>query len=109
MRPGFFLLAAISVLGGLSNAQENSSSVIEFVRSSAGFIRGQTDGHVDKFLGIPYAAPPVGDLRWEPPAPPQGWTGIRDATVMGSECTQLEVGKGGQVVKGSEDCLYLNV
>ena len=109
MRAGFLLLAAMGVFAGTSHAQESYTPVIEFVRSSAGFIRGQTNGQVDKFLGLPYAAPPVGDFRWKAPTPPQGWSGIRDATVMGSECTQLKAGKGGQVVSGSEDCLYLNV
>jgi para-nitrobenzyl esterase len=109
MRVGVLLLAAIGISGGLANAQESPGPVIEFVRSSNGFIRGQSDEQVQRFLGIPYAAPPVGDLRWKAPAPPERWHGIRDATRMGSECTQLENAKGGQVVAGSEDCLYLNV
>ncbi|XP_049862378.1 venom carboxylesterase-6-like [Schistocerca gregaria] len=54
------------------------------------------------FLGIPYAEPPVGDLRFEPPQVASGWEGVRDATQYGSDCVQ-ETGSG------SEDCLYLNV
>jgi para-nitrobenzyl esterase len=60
-----------------------------------------------EFRGIPYAAPPVGDLRWKPPLPPIPWTGTtRDATVPSNRCIQLN---GGGKVVGSEDCLYLNV
>jgi len=93
------------------NAQNVSNSVTEFVLTERGFLRGQTDGQVDTFFGIPYAAPPVGDLRWKAPVAPPRWSGIRDATAMGNQCTQLQnAGKGGgQIVVGSEDCLYLNV
>lgn len=109
MRVSLYLFIAVGVSGGLLNAQETSKPVIEFVRSEVGFIRGQTDGQVDRFLGVPYAAPPIGNLRWKAPAPPPGWSGIRDAAALGNECTQLQNTKGGQVVAGSEDCLYLNV
>ncbi|XP_046994165.1 venom carboxylesterase-6-like [Schistocerca americana] len=54
------------------------------------------------FLGIPYAEPPVGDLRFQPPQPATGWEGVRDATQYGSDCVQ-------NTGEGSEDCLYLNV
>jgi hypothetical protein len=63
--------------------------------------------NVLEFRGIPYAAPPVGGLRWKPTQPPIGWTGTtRDATVLGNRC--IQVNGAGKVV-GSEDCLYLNV
>jgi para-nitrobenzyl esterase len=63
--------------------------------------------NVLEFRGIPYAAPPVGDLRWMPPQPPIAWTGTtRDATVLGNRCIQVN---GAGVVIGSEDCLYLNI
>ena len=60
------------------------------------------------FLGLPYAAPPTGNLRWRPPAPPAGWRGVRDATQFAPSCPQpaspfLPPGPF------SEDCLYLNV
>jgi para-nitrobenzyl esterase len=60
------------------------------------------------FSGIPYAAPPVGALRWAPPQRPEPWRGVRDATVPASPCPRLESGPGSAVV-GDEDCLYLNV
>jgi len=109
MRLCSLVLTATGMCAVLVNAQSVPRPVIEFVRSEAGFIRGQTDGQVDRFLGVPYAAPPVGDLRWKAPEPAPGWAGIRDATALGNECTQLQNAKGGQVVTGSEDCLYLNL
>jgi para-nitrobenzyl esterase len=58
---------------------------------------------VNEWLGIPYAAPPVGNLRWRPPQPPTAWTTTLRATAFGSPCTSAS-GK-----RGSENCLYLNV
>ncbi len=67
-------------------------------------------GAVDEFLGIPYAAPPTGQLRWRPPAQPASWEGVRDATQFGPSCPQPTVNNPylppGPI---SEDCLYLNV
>ena len=57
------------------------------------------------FQGVPFAAAPVGDLRWQPPAPVVPWTGVGDATKTGSICVQ----NGGQNVTQDEDCLFLNV
>ncbi|WP_321477622.1 carboxylesterase family protein [uncultured Paludibaculum sp.] len=91
-------------------AQSEVTGVVGFVRTERGFVRGQTDGGVDKFLGIPFAAPPVGELRWKAPVEPAKWTGVLDATKLASSCTQLSRGAAGnQRVEGSEDCLYLNV
>jgi para-nitrobenzyl esterase len=59
------------------------------------------------FKGIPFAQPPVGDLRWQPPVAVKPWTGVRAATAFGAPCAQ---NSGGQMLAGSsEDCLYLNV
>jgi para-nitrobenzyl esterase len=76
-------------------------------KTATGLVRGFTADGADKFLGIPYAAPPVGPRRWRAPAPAAGWHGIRDATHYGSRCPQLPSSNG----PGSEneDCLYLNV
>jgi para-nitrobenzyl esterase len=60
------------------------------------------------FLGVPYAAPPVGDLRWKPPQPVRPWTGIRSATRFGAACPQLPAGWL-SYIDWNEDCLYLNV
>ena len=60
------------------------------------------------FLGVPYAAPPLGDLRWEPPQPPGKWSGVRKATDFAPACPQLPAGWLPYPV-WSEDCLYLNI
>ncbi|MFF3444401.1 carboxylesterase/lipase family protein [Streptosporangium sp. NPDC002721] len=78
------------------------------VRTDAGAVRGTATGEHRIFQGIPYAAPPVGELRWSSPAPVRPWTGIRRATEPGSVCPQ--VGSDYAKVTGSdEDCLFLNV
>ncbi len=71
-----------------------------------GAVEGSTDGEVDAFLGIPFAAPPVGPLRWQPPRPPGPWDGTLAATAWPPPCPQKGPDDG---VVGAEDCLYLNV
>jgi para-nitrobenzyl esterase len=77
------------------------------VSTAGGAVHGKTVAATDEFLGIPYAAPPVGPLRWRPPQPPKPWSGIRAATSFASHCPQPSSSFG--VVSSSEDCLYLNV
>jgi para-nitrobenzyl esterase len=77
------------------------------VRTADGFVRGTTAGGTGEFLGIPYAAPPVGALRWQPPSPPARWHGVRDATHFAPHCPQPASPFG--MGSTSEDCLYLNV
>jgi para-nitrobenzyl esterase len=76
------------------------------VNTNQGPVRGMVQGNVRVFLGIPYAKPPVGQLRWRPPQPHPKWTTTLDATRAGNECPQMNF--SGQV-EGSEDCLYLNI
>ena len=82
-------------------------------KTAQGKIHGKTinDGKVKAFLGLPYAAPPVGDLRWKAPEPPARWKGARDATRFGARCAQNPVFTDMifQDSGSSEDCLYLNV
>ena len=59
------------------------------VRFAAGEISGTSDEHVRVFRNIPYAAPPVGPLRWQPPQPVAPWTGVRDGTHFGDDPVQL--------------------
>lgn len=75
-----------------------------------GAICGAIENSVYRFLGIPYASPPVGELRWRPPAPPQAWQQTRDATRFGP-CALQTIGASFdlRVAERSEDCLYLNV
>lgn len=74
--------------------------------------RAQVDGTtLEEFQGIPYAAPPVGALRWKPPQPAAAWHGVRQATGFGPRCMQLPLFDD-MVFRSngmSEDCLYLNV
>jgi para-nitrobenzyl esterase len=77
------------------------------VTTTGGTLRGTTAGRTDEFLGIPYAAPPVGPLRWRPPQPAARWAGIRAATAFAPHCPQPPSGFG--VASTSENCLYLNV
>ena len=78
---------------------------VSIVETFSGKVKGTPDGDVMAFLGIPYAAPPTGNLRWKPPEPPQAWSGVRDATRFGNSCAQM----GSEGIIGSEDCLTLNV
>jgi para-nitrobenzyl esterase len=85
------------------------------VRTRNGQVRGRTRDGVAVFLGIPYAAPPVGRLRLRPPQPAEPWTGVRDATVLGPEPPQPQFDRNDPsgllfdpAVPG-DDCLNLNI
>ena len=97
-----------------------------FARLDPGYLRGEClDGEVRVFRGIPYAAPPVGGLRWKPPQPVPTWFGIRNATAFAGECVQGGANEMpadidehpafshpaflAHATSRSEDCLYLNV
>jgi para-nitrobenzyl esterase len=94
------------------------------VQIGAGTLRGTNVGSAIAFRGIPYARPPVGELRWQPPEPPLPWQGVREALQPGSACTQRTSGLtpffapmaqaygstfDQPPIKSSEDCLYLDV
>src|SRR5262245_20092542 len=72
-----------------------------------GDVQGAVDGKTRKFLGIPYAAPPVGPLRWRPPGPVTPWQTTLQATAFAGSCAQLASIQG--PASENEDCLYLNV
>jgi carboxylesterase type B len=78
------------------------------VQTSTGPVCGIVVNGVNEWLGIPYAAPPVGNLRWAPPQPHAPWTTTLAATAFGSICTHPAAGKSGPNA-GSEDCLFINV
>ena len=82
------------------------------VVTPSGALEGVTTGSGQEWRGIPYAAPPIGALRFRPPAPAGSWSGVRNATSFGSPCLQPdEFAPDGSVAStlGSEDCLFLNV
>jgi para-nitrobenzyl esterase len=85
---------------------EADSGGAPVVATDTGPVRGASRPTTITFLGIPFAEPPVGDLRWRPPVPPRRWNGVRDATAFGAHCPQP--GSADQP-KASEDCLFLNV
>ena len=82
----------------------------DIVATDAGWLRGARAGQTYVFKGIPYASPPVGARRWQPPAAPDCWSGLRDATEFGSVCPQVGALPGAATTWfGNEDCLTLNV
>jgi para-nitrobenzyl esterase len=113
MHLGTRALGALAMAGlvlGVSMAARADSLT---VKTAQGEVHGKTinDGKVKAFLGLPYAAAPVGELRWKAPQPAVAWKGERDATKFGAHCAQGRVfddmifQDGGE----SEDCLFLNV
>jgi para-nitrobenzyl esterase len=98
---------ALTATASAAPAAEQSPRTGLLVTTAGGTLRGTTAGRTDEFLGIPYAAPPVGPLRWQPPQAAARWTGIRDATTFAPHCPQPPSGFG--VASTSENCLYLNV
>jgi para-nitrobenzyl esterase len=92
------LLGSLALLALAASAQEPPAVTVTGGKIQGGTVKG--GGAV--FKGIPFAAPPVGDLRWREPMPVKPWTGTRDATRFGARCMQ----SGADV---SEDCLYINV
>src|SRR6476661_5601305 len=81
------------------------------VTTDTGTLEGLDTAGVMVFRGIPYAAPPVGNLRWRPPEPAKRWSGVRQAAQLGHNCIQHQpYGDIDPYAAGiSEDCLYLNV
>lgn len=77
------------------------------VTTHSGHVRGTESAGVDSFLGIPYAAPPIGHLRWAPPQPARPWQGIRAASEYGDVCPVAESSNGPRAEH--EDCLFINV
>lgn len=108
---GWMVWAAACAWASVAGAAEPS------VRLDSGVVQGLADGDVAVFRGIPYAQPPLGALRWQPPQPVEAWTAPRAARAFGPACPQPPRGKGGQRGDGlggeperqSEDCLSLNV
>ncbi|OQV05613.1 hypothetical protein CLAIMM_10326 [Cladophialophora immunda] len=82
----------------------------EVIATTNGPVRGYERGGMRRFLGMPYAAPPIGDRRWRPPVPPPRWQEPRDVVEFGGVCAQdTSCFPGFGVSSSNEDCLYLNV
>lgn len=92
----------VVVLAGVACGDNTDELTVEI---DNGTIHGKLDGATRAFLGIPYAAPPIGELRWRPPQPAPPLAGLYDATHLGEQCPQSFSISG----VGAEDCLFLNV
>ena len=90
---------------GVASASGTPSAGL-VVQTTDGAVQGVVVGTEAEWRGIPYAAPPLGALRWRPPQPVTPWSGVRDATQFTPPCIQTDFNGG---TLGSEDCLYLNV
>jgi len=98
------VLIGFSILLGCTQTKPDAG----IVKTDAGYVSGIQSNELRMYRGIPYAAPPTGDLRWRPPAPVQPWNGTRNATEFSAICPQPSASNptAGDM---SEDCLYLNV
>lgn len=104
------LVITAGCAGGSDPRQTSEEATdMTIVQTDLGSVRGTAHPAHRTFQGIPYAAPPVGELRWRSPQPPQPWTEPRDATRPGSPCPQPVGGITGSPGGGAEDCLFLNV
>lgn len=107
--------AALAVLAGvLALGVSAIADAAPTVKTLGGEVSGlDLPGDVTSFRGIPYAAPPVGPLRWKSPQAAAPWTGVRDATKFGAACTQPKSPPGNIYAddppQQSEDCLFLNI
>ncbi|MET0179976.1 MAG: carboxylesterase family protein [Novosphingobium sp.] len=103
---------AIAALFALSAAAPALAKPIPLVvRTESGPVRGVLDGPVQSWKGVPFAAPPVGPLRWRAPQPVTPWAPVRDASAYGHDCMQTPFPSDAAPLgtPPSEDCLYLNV
>lgn len=114
-------LAALLFLAGCQGVSEPEPRLLLTTQTASGSLAGVDQGEVAAYLGIPFGAPPVGDLRWKAPQPVEPWDGVRNADHYGAACIQKRFPDGipnspwtkeymadpnGEF---SEDCLYLNV
>ncbi|NTJ11525.1 carboxylesterase/lipase family protein [Rhizobium lusitanum] len=105
------VLRTILALGALCASWQSASATPDPVTvTTKGAVQGVARDGVVEYLGIPYAAPPIGDLRWKPPEEHALWTGTRNATSFGPACAQVMLlGVFAGPANTNEDCLYLNV
>ena len=98
------LIAATALVASACDAQS-------VVKTDKGQVSGVVDGTVESFKGIPFAAPPVGDLRWRAPQPAAKWSGVRAGDTFGADCMQEPFAHDDAplTTTPSEDCLYVNV
>ena len=106
MSPRLLLAATLSLFAAGPGFAQSPAPVM----TESGLVRGAAEPGLTVYKGIPFAAPPVGDLRWRAPQPPQPWTDVLDATSFGPVSPQprspIPMGLG---TRADEDCLFLNI
>ena len=97
-----FVVFAVAQLADVAAAQR--------VVTESGAISGTSESGLRIYKGVPFASPPIGELRWRPPVPMASWTGTRKADAFAPACMQVGVSMPGETPPAiSEDCLYLNI
>ena len=107
----FAMLAIACATVMCSCTQQKGETLTLQVKTQYGVLEGFEEDGVKKFLGVPFAQAPVGELRWKAPQPVQAWEGVREAKQFGNDPMQLDI-FGDMQFRGpgrSEDCLYLNI
>jgi len=107
------LVGAVCAVALSMTAGSGYAALATQIRTQSGLVEGtrSADGKVGVFEGIPFAAPPVGNLRWQAPQPVAAWEGVRKTTAFGPRCMQAPI-YSDMIFRDSgpsEDCLYLNV
>jgi para-nitrobenzyl esterase len=105
------MMKALWVALALAFATSPAVAEIRQAQVTGGTVEGDAEDGISEFKGIPFAAPPTGDLRWKAPQPPVPWVGIRETTEFGPACMQGEqlARQMGSAAPLSEDCLYIDV
>jgi para-nitrobenzyl esterase len=103
------LLFIILSIGAILFFGSSQNALLTTVKVEGGQVAGLAENGLAVFKGIPFAAPPLGKLRWKPPQPVIPWDGILQANEFAPQCPQAQFIPGIQAPESSEDCLYLNV
>ena len=105
LRSAAAAMACVIALSAEASLAQDRDGLL--VRTELGPVRGAHNGAVEAFLGIPYAAPPLGDRRWSPPQPVETWKDVREAKAFGAYCAAAKSTNGPR--SEAEDCLFINV
>ena len=112
MKTRVFESCALVCAAALAFASAAPAQAPKPVRTQAGLVQGTMQDGITVYKGIPFAAPPLGNLRWRAPQPPAPWTGVKQADKFAPACIQTPVvfpALGMDTYPVNEDCLYLNV
>jgi para-nitrobenzyl esterase len=103
------ILLVTILVGGAATSAAQPDRAAPTIRTADGVVRGVSADGADHFLGLPYAAPPLKDLRFRAPRPTAPWNGVRDASRQAPACLQFQPGGVRESQALSEDCLYLDL